>query len=81
MDMREESRVAVPAMTTRHMVFRAHPEGVDTPVYDRAQMGADEIVEGPCVIEEDFSTTVVFPGQRAYADAAGNVYILTGVAS
>ena len=78
MEMKESSRVAVPSQSTRHMIFRDFPQGVDTAVYDRAQMSPHQLVEGPCVIEEDFSTTVVYPGHRAYSDDHGNLFILTG---
>src|SRR5207244_414370 len=35
----------------------------DTPVYDRASLPAGQQVDGPAIIEEFGSTTVVFPGQ------------------
>jgi N-methylhydantoinase A len=78
MEMKETSQVMVPATASRRMAFRAFPEGIDTPVHDRAQMVPHQLVEGPCVVEEDFSTTVVYPGQRAYSDEVGNLFILTG---
>jgi N-methylhydantoinase A len=43
----------------------------DTPVYDRAALGAGFSLEGPAVIEEFGSTTVVFPGQKLQVDPHG----------
>ena len=75
--VREESKIAVPALTTRRMVFSEHPEGVEASVYDRVQLATGTVVEGPAVIEEDYSTIVVFPGQCAQVDHLGNVMVAT----
>jgi N-methylhydantoinase A len=48
---------------------------VDTPVYSRAGLGADTHVNGPAIIEEFGSTTVVFPGQTVEVDANGVLII------
>jgi N-methylhydantoinase A len=42
-----------------------------TPVYQRAALAAGFILEGPAVIEEFGSTTVVFPGQNLTVDPHG----------
>jgi len=57
-------------------VYFAEPEGyVDTPTYDRARLVADNRIEGPALIEEYASTTVVHPGDVATVDAFGNLAI------
>ncbi|GAB4526207.1 MAG: hydantoinase/oxoprolinase family protein [Haliangiales bacterium] len=43
----------------------------DTPVYARAKLPAGATLEGPTIIEEFGSTTVVFPGQVVTVDANG----------
>ncbi len=43
----------------------------DTPVYDRAALPAGHGLDGPAVIEEFGSTTVVFPDQRVEVDPHG----------
>ena len=43
----------------------------DTPVYDRAVLPAGFWLEGPAVVEEFGSTTVVFPAQQLDVDAHG----------
>ncbi|WP_116950766.1 hydantoinase/oxoprolinase family protein [Jiangella endophytica] len=47
----------------------------DTPIYDRAALGAGDIVAGPAVVEEFGSTVPVHPGFRAVVDAHGNLLI------
>jgi len=44
---------------------------IDTPVYARARLGAGVRLDGPAIIEEFGSTTVVFPGQTAEVDPHG----------
>ncbi len=44
---------------------------LDTPVYDRGALAAGQRVDGPAVIEEFGSTTVVFPGQHLTVDPHG----------
>jgi len=47
----------------------------DTPVYDRAVLPPDFRLDGPAVVEEFGSTTVVFPGQRIEVDPHGILII------
>jgi N-methylhydantoinase A len=44
---------------------------LDTPVYARAELPAGARVDGPAVVEEFGSTTVVFPGQHLTVDTHG----------
>jgi N-methylhydantoinase A len=48
----------------------------DTPVYDGDRIGAGHVIEGPAIVEERFTTIVVYPGQRAELDRFGN-YVIT----
>jgi N-methylhydantoinase A len=47
----------------------------DTPVYDRASLPPGGRVDGPAVVEEFGSTTVVFPGQIVEVDPHGILVI------
>ncbi|MBA2463815.1 MAG: hydantoinase/oxoprolinase family protein [Nocardioidaceae bacterium] len=47
----------------------------DTPVYDRARLGAGDVVEGPAVLEEFSSTVPLHPGFSARVDGLGNLVI------
>jgi len=51
----------------------------DAALYERARLGLDEEVKGPAIVEEEASTTVIYPGQRARLDRIGNLVIETGV--
>ncbi len=51
---------------------------VPTPIYDGARLAAGEVVKGPAIIEETFSTIVIHPGQRSTVDRYGN-HVITRV--
>jgi N-methylhydantoinase A len=50
-------------------------EWVDSPVLDRALLGAGDVVEGPAVVQEYGSTLPVHPGFAAAVDRFGNLVI------
>jgi N-methylhydantoinase A len=53
-----------------------------TLVYDRDRLPAGSVIDGPAIIEEMSSTTVVFPGQVVRVDPFGNLIItVSGVAA
>ena len=63
---------AVPARTvTAHMAGRAH----STPVYDRATLPVGQRIDGPAVIFDAASTTVVEPGWAAIHSARGDLIL------
>ena len=47
----------------------------DTPIYDRASLPAGFGCEGPAIVEEFGSTTVIFPGQKLAVDHHGILII------
>ena len=80
--------VAVP-VSGRNAVRAAEPNGhrpvwfdgdaaVETPVYRRESLAAGMAFAGPAVVEQLDSTTVVFPGDRAAVDEAGNLVVAIG---
>ena len=48
-------------------------------IYERDLLGAGAVFDGPAVIEEPASSTVIFPGQKVTVDDYGNLIIETGV--
>lgn len=57
-------------------VFFAEAGGfVDCPSYDRYQLAAGGVIEGPAIVEEMDSTTVIQPGFLAEVDRYGNLLI------
>ena len=59
------------------------PTGVfrETPVFGRSRLHADDEIDGPAVIEQPDSTTVILPDQHARIDRFGNITIRLGSAS
>jgi N-methylhydantoinase A len=47
----------------------------ETPIYDRARLAPGLTFEGPAILEQLDSTTVVEPGARGMVDQAGNVVL------
>ena len=69
------------AVKGRRAVRFADPsEPVDTPVYDRARLMAGDAFDGPAIVEQMDTTTVVPPGARVSVDRVGNLVIETGAA-
>lgn len=48
---------------------------VDASIYDRDRLGSGATFDGPAIIEESGSTSVVFPGQTVKVDDYGNLHI------
>ena len=59
----------------RRVVYFEESGAVDCPVYDRAKFGRAERVNGPCIIEQMDSTTVVPPNTWFSIDKFGNLII------
>jgi N-methylhydantoinase A len=56
---------------------KAHFDGrfVTTPVFDGTRLGPRATLKGPAIIEEPFTTIVVYPEQRASVDEYGNYHV------
>jgi len=48
---------------------------IDTHVYDRHKLGAHMTIQGPAIVEEQSSSTVIYPNQTLTVDAYGNLMI------
>ncbi|MCY4475194.1 MAG: hydantoinase/oxoprolinase family protein [Chloroflexi bacterium] len=60
---------------TRPVYFAETGGRVDCPIFDRYELGSRDEVEGPAIIEEVDSTTVIHPGYRADVDEFGNLFL------
>jgi N-methylhydantoinase A len=61
--------------------LRAYFRGTGTlamPRYERGALAPDHPVVGPALVEDEWSTTLVYPGQRCRADRLGNLLIEVG---
>ncbi len=56
-------------------------QSFDTAYYQRERLPLDEDIEGPAIILQKDTTTVVPPGSTARADANGNLFIRIGAAT
>jgi N-methylhydantoinase A len=63
---------------TRSAYFAEIGKAVSTPTYARHELRAGNRVDGPALIEEYASTTVVLPGDRLRVDEYGNLVIEVG---
>ena len=64
------------ARTGSREVYHSAQHGwLATPVYARSKLAAGTVIDGPAVIEEMSSTTLLTPGQRATVDSIGNLII------
>jgi N-methylhydantoinase A len=59
----------------REVYFQSAGGFIRCPIYSRSDVCADAEINGPAVVEEDFSLTLVHPKQRLNADEWGNMYI------
>jgi N-methylhydantoinase A len=71
---REKGSVAAALRSRRPAWFEGR--FVDTPVYDGDRVGHGHRIEGPAIVEERFTTIVIYPGQSAEVDRHGN-YVVT----
>jgi N-methylhydantoinase A len=59
---------------TRSVIFDDFGS-VNTPIYERDQLPLNKVIQGPAVIEEPASSTVVFPDQHVQRDSYGFLHI------
>ena len=58
--------------------FRSAGQYVATPVFKRERLKSGNLIEGPALVEEHASTTVVQPGDTVKVDLYGNLQISIG---
>ena len=66
------------AATGSHRAYFPETGAVEMLRYDRASLPPGHLVEGPAMVEDDWSTTIVYPGMRCIADRLGNLVIEAG---
>jgi N-methylhydantoinase A/oxoprolinase/acetone carboxylase beta subunit len=59
----------------RQVDFDVHGGERTATVIERSALTSGESMTGPCVVQEEASTTVVLPGQTVVADELGNLVI------
>jgi N-methylhydantoinase A len=72
----EPSRTSQKALRGhRPIYYEESKDYLKTPIFERTVLGAGLSLEGPAVIEEMDSTTIIRPGQTAEVDDFGNIVI------
>ena len=64
--------------TGSHRAYFKETGAVEMPRYDRTSLPAGHVVTGPAMVEDDWSTTIVYPSMRCVADRLGNLVIEAG---
>jgi N-methylhydantoinase A len=64
--------------TGSHRAYFQETGAVDMLRYDRTCLPPGHLVTGPAMIEDEWSTTVVYPSMRCVADRLGNLVIEVG---
>ena len=63
---------------SRPVLFEGYGK-LDTVIYDRDKMSKNMAIEGPAIIEEKTSSTIIYPEMTASVDTYGNIIIKTEV--
>lgn len=72
---REPRKDGAAAAAGQRPVWFSGDAAQDTPIYDRAALMPGDTIEGPAVIEQLDSTTLLFPGDRATVDPYLNLIV------
>jgi N-methylhydantoinase A len=59
----------------REAYFEGHKKPIQTPIYDRWKLPIGGKLKGSAIIEQEDTTTVIYPGHEAHLDDFGNVVI------
>ena len=59
---------ALAAVSERMVLFDEHPKPMKARIFDRTHLAPGDVVEGPAIIEQLDSTTLVPPGIKAEVD-------------
>ena len=70
-----DSAVPEPEPGASQSVYFTADAPLPTPVFDRADFRPGLVLTGPAVIDQLDATTLIYPGDRATVDAAGNLLI------
>jgi N-methylhydantoinase A len=70
-------RGAGSAATGQRPVYFGDSGWLETPIYARESLGAGDSFEGPAIVTQYDTTTVILPGQRVSVDAYGNLVVET----
>ena len=64
-----------PVRGRRRVHFAESGGFIDCPIYDRSLLGQGQTIDGPAIIEQMDTTTVVLPGQSARVETGGSLLL------
>ncbi|KAA2313859.1 hydantoinase/oxoprolinase family protein [Pseudooceanicola sediminis] len=76
----QERKATVDAACRGSRKVRFSGQVHDTPLYQRDRLPADAAFDGPAILEQMDTTTLIPPGDRVTTDAIGNILIEIGAA-
>lgn len=68
-------RVAPKPASRREVLYPGASGRIEVPIYEREQLLLGDSIHGPAIVEEDYTNTVIAPGQRCHVDDHGNLHI------
>ena len=72
----DQAAPAAPRPAAVRPAFFGHPHGWrDAALHDRAALAVGAAIEGPAIVTQADTTTVIYPGHRAAVDDAGNLVV------
>jgi N-methylhydantoinase A len=74
-ELKPGSDPEVAKKSEREVYFAEKGAYVTTPIFDRYRLGAGCCIEGPAIVEEMDSTTLIHPGYTVRVDPSGNLLI------
>lgn len=74
--MKSSNRTVLAAIKAKRMVSFGSGDRCETTVYERSLLDPGMSIEGPAIIEEPETSTVIGSGQRATIDDYGNILIV-----
>ncbi|MBW1612539.1 MAG: hydantoinase/oxoprolinase family protein [Deltaproteobacteria bacterium] len=57
----------------RKAYFDEYPDCVNTPIYERSELGSGQIIKGPAIVEQEDTTIVIYPHYAVMVDKFGNL--------
>jgi len=64
-----------PLIRRARILLPERQQPVDAAVYERAALSAGDVCDGPAIVEQDDTTTLLLPGWRAHVDDRGNLVL------
>ena len=75
----DQAAPAAPRPAAVRPAFFGHPHGWrDAALHNRAALAVGAAIEGPAIVTQADTTTVIYPGHRAAVDDAGNLVVTRG---